>query len=394
MTFLTRNINLELLAMAADYPVVTVIGPRQAGKTTLVKQLFPDKLYISMENPDDRAFAKLDPRAFFANYPDGVIIDEIQRLPELLSYLQGIVDSDPRKGRFILTGSHQLELHQTITQSLAGRTALLQLLPLCLTELPIELQHKNLDYYLYHGMYPRIYTDSLNPTRYYRNYLQTYVERDVRQMIHLKDLATFQKFIKLCAARIGQLFNANKLSNEVGVSATTIAHWISILEASFIIFRLQPYFENFGKRMIKSPKLYFTDVGLATYCLDIHKESQLARDPLRGQLVENFVITEYIKYQANQGLDANAYFYRDSNDHEVDLLLKYGHQLIPIEIKSSQTFHPDFIKGLSYFKSIAEDRCTKGLLVYAGTQQQYIHGFRVIHFATMQQALIELEQHD
>lgn len=380
MSILARDISDELLNMATQFPVVTVLGPRQSGKTTLVRQLFKAKPYVSLENPDDRAFAESDPRSFLDNYPDGVILDEIQRLPILLSYIQGIVDQTKKKGLFILTGSHQHQLHQSISQSLAGRTALLKLLPFCLSELPFNLQNQELDYYLYHGMYPRVYDDTLDPTKFYRSYLQTYVERDVRQMINIKDLATFQLFIKLCASRVGQLVNANSLSHEVGVSAHTITQWLSILEASFIIFRLPPYFENFGKRLIKSEKLYFTDVGLACYCLDIHKPESLARDPLRGSLAENFMIMELIKHRENVGLEPNAYFYRDSNQHEIDLIIKNGHQLIPIEIKSSKTFHPSFLKGLTYLKTIAEGRITQGYLLYAGEQEQYIHKIYVANF--------------
>lgn len=381
MIFFERDIEREVIAMADDYPIVTVLGPRQSGKTTLVRHVFNTKPYVSLENPDDRAFAEQDPKGFLENYPEGAILDEIQRLPLLLSYLQGIVDEHPsKKGLFILTGSHQKELHQSVSQSLAGRTALLTLLPLCLSELPKLEQEKQLDDYLYQGMYPRVYQDKLNPTKYYRNYLQTYVERDVRQMINIKDLSMFQRFIKLCASRIGQLFNANNISNELGISSNTVQQWLSILEASFVVYRLQPYFENFGKRVIKSPKLYFTDVGLATYCLDIHDTTQLARDPLRGHLVENFVILEVIKHRMNQGLEPNCYFYRDSNQHEVDLIIKNGHQLIPVEIKSSKTFHSDFLKGLQYFKTMTGERSPVGFLIYGGEREQKIQQVFVKNF--------------
>ncbi len=385
MDIFARDMQKEMLDMANAYPIVTVLGPRQSGKTTLVRHLFSHKPYVSLENPDDRHFAEQDPRGFLEAYPDGAILDEIQRLPILLSYLQGIVDNQSTKGLFILTGSHQHELHESVSQSLAGRTAILTLLPLCLSELPMELQNQDLDYYIYHGMYPRIYSDQLEPTKFYRNYLQTYIERDVRKMVNIKDLSLFQRFIKLCASRVGQLFNASNISNELGVSSNTVQHWLSILEASFVVYRLQPYFENFGKRMIKSPKLYFTDVGLATYCLDIHKQEQLARDPLRGNLVENFVMSEFIKHRTNRGLESNSYFYRDSNDHEVDLLIKSGHQLIPIEIKSSKTFHPDFLKGLHYFQDVAKDRFTRGFLIYAGEREQRIQDFFVTQFTHIKQ---------
>lgn len=380
--FFQREISPEVQDMAKSYPVVTLLGPRQSGKTTLVRHLFPDKPYASLENPDERAFAEQDPRGFLEAYPDGAILDEIQRLPVLLSYIQGIVDEVPdTKGMFILTGSHQKELHQSVSQSLAGRTALLTLYPLCISELSQHVHYNELDEYLYYGMYPRLYHDTLNPTKFYRSYLQTYVERDVRQMINVKDLSQFQRFIKLCASRVGQLFNANNIGNELGVSSNTVHHWVSILEASFILFRLPPYFENFGKRVIKSPKLYFTDVGLATYCLDIHDISQLRRDPLRGQLAENLVVLDLIKHRVNRGLEPACYFYRDSNQNEVDVIMKRGHELIPIEIKASKTFHPSFLKGLNYFKALVQERCKVGYLFYAGEREQNIHSFMVKHFS-------------
>lgn len=385
-----------MLDMAKAYPIVTVLGPRQSGKTTLVRHLFQEKPYVSLENPDERSFAEEDPKGFLENYPDGAILDEIQRLPLLLSYLQGIVDDAPsKKGLFILTGSHQKELHQSVSQSLAGRTALLTLFPLCLSELPAAQQYQDLNHYLYQGMYPRVYQESsaLSPTKFYRNYLKTYVERDVRQLINLKELSMFQRFIKLCASRIGQLFNASNMSNELGVSTTTIHHWLSILEASFVIYRLQPYFENFGKRIIKSPKLYFTDVGLASYCLDIHTPEQLARDPLRGNLVENLVILDIIKHYLNQGMEPNCYFYRDSNQHEVDLMIKHGHELIPIEIKASKTFHTDFLKGLRYFKEISQDRCPLGFLIYAGEREQSIQTNQVKNFSQTKAIVTQILEH-
>lgn len=379
-----RDLEKEMLDMAKDYPIVTVLGPRQSGKTTLARHAFKKKPYASLEDPDTRDFAAKDPRGFLENYPNGAILDEIQRLPSLLSYLQGIVDNSPsKKGLFILTGSHQKELHQSVSQSLAGRTAILTLLPLCIDELPKAVQSNVLDSYIYQGMYPRVYQDKLDPTKFYRNYLQTYVEKDVRQLINIKDLSTFKHFIKLCASRVGQLFNANNLSNELGISSNTVNHWVSILEASFLVYRLQPYFENFGKRIIKSPKLYFTDVGLATYCLDIHNTTQLARDPLRGQLVENFIIMEIIKHRVNQGLEPSCYFYRDSNQHEVDLILKRGHELIPIEIKGSKTFHPDFLKGLTYFQGLVKERAPFGYLIYSGTHEQKIQNNWVKHFSSV-----------
>lgn len=387
MEILNRTISHELLAMARDYPVVTIIGPRQSGKTTLVENVFSQKPYISLEDPDERMLAESDPRGFLDRFPDGAILDEIQRLPLLLSYIQGIVDKSNSKGIFILTGSHQLALHESITQSLAGRTAILKLLPLSIEELSHETLQFTLEDYIYHGLYPRVYKDNLDPHKFYRNYIQTYVERDLRQMIHIKDLTLFQHFLKLCAGRIGQLFNSQSLSNELGVSHSTIQNWLSILEASFLVFRLQPYFENLGKRLIKTPKLYFTDVGLACYLLDIKNPEQVFRDPLRGNLFENLVITEFMKYQYNRGIEPAFYFYRDSNQHEIDLLFKTGAYFTPIEIKSAKTFNKEFLDELKYFKKLTAGRCFTGTLIYGGNQEQKIGDYRVLNFKNFAQTL-------
>jgi uncharacterized protein len=380
MGYIDRDITKELLEMATSYPVVTLMGPRQSGKTTTVRRLFKDKPYVSLENMDERNFAGQDPRGFLDRFPDGCILDEIQRQPELLSYIQGIVDERDLKGMFILTGSHQLSLHETISQSLAGRTAILKLLPLTIGELSRSGTDLSLEEYILNGMYPRIYKDNINPAKLYRDYVQTYIERDVRQIINVKDLGMFQKFLKLCAGRIGQLFNSNNMSNELGVSYHTVQNWLSVLEASFIIFKLQPYYENFGKRLIKSPKIYFTDVGLASYLLDIREVSQVSRDPLRGNLVENLVILELYKAYFNRGIEPPFFFYRDSNGHEVDLVIKSGNVLTPVEIKSSRTFNSEFLKNLNYFKSMAKERCGKGYVVYSGDQEQSVGFVKVINY--------------
>jgi predicted AAA+ superfamily ATPase len=387
MYVLIRELSTEVYNMAQSYPVVTVIGPRQSGKTTLIKNIFPDKPYVSLEDIDERGFAEADPRAFLNRFPEGAILEEIQRLPQLLSYIQGIVDSTDKKGLFILTGSHQLALHASISQSLAGRTAVLKLLPFNIDELATANIQFSLNEYIFQGMYPRIYKDNIDPTKFYRDYVQTYVERDVRQMINIKDLALFQQFLKLCAGRVGQVLNSHNLSNELGVSYHTVLSWLSILEASFIIFRLQPYFENFGKRVIKSPKLYFTDTGLASYLLDIHSVTQMARDPLRGSLAENFIVAEFIKNRLNKGIEPSFDYYRDSNQNEVDLIYKTGQELIPIEIKASQTFNAQFLKSLNYFKKLVGDRCQRGLLIYAGEQEQKVTHFKVCNFLHLSSAL-------
>lgn len=380
MSFIERRLASELLTMAKKYPVVTLIGPRQSGKSTLVKKCFSDKPYVNLEDPDQRAFAKLDPRAFLDKYPEGAIFDEIQRFPELLSYIQGIVDENEKKGFFVLTGSHQLQLQESISQSLAGRTAMLKLLPLSLSEISASSPKLPIDEQIFKGGYPRIYKNEIEPTKFYRDYVQTYVERDVRLMVNIKDLSVFRQFLKLCAGRIGQVFNSNNLSNELGVSSHTINSWLSVLEASFVAFRLQPYYVNFGKRVIKSPKLYFYDVGLATYLLDITEKNQLSRDPLRGGLIENLVICDLLKHQLNQGREPSFYFYRDSNGSEVDLLVKKGHKVRPVEIKASSTFNSHMLKGLSSFSAFAGTQAESGALIYTGDQEQDVRGVQVLNF--------------
>ncbi len=375
-----RQIEDELKSLARDYPVVTVTGPRQSGKTTLVRLVFPDKSYTNLEDLDTRNLAKLDPRSFLEQFPKGAIIDEIQRVPELLSYIQTVVDNTDEKGMFILTGSHQLELNQAITQSLAGRTALLTLLPLSLHELEQSGIEFSVNAVLLKGGYPRIYKDNLEPTKAYRNYFQTYVERDLRQIINVKDLSQFERFVRLCAGRVGQILNMQEIGGEIGVSSHTVKEWISILEASFIVFRLQPYFENFGKRITKSPKLYFTDVGLATYLLEIENEVQISRDPLRGHLFENLIVLELLKWRLNLGLDPHLYYFRDVQKNEVDVIYKKGNILVPIEIKSSKTFNSEFLEKLHYFQKLAGDRAPLGYVIYAGDIQQHITSIELLNY--------------
>lgn len=382
-----RSIEKELKELAAGYPVVTVIGPRQSGKTTLVRYVFPNKPYVNLEALDDQELARFDPRQFLNKYPEGAILDEIQCVPSLLSYIQIIVDDSKLKGLFILTGSHQMELQEAIVQSLAGRTAILQLLPMSLNELARAGIEMSLDESLLKGGYPRVFNDQLDPTKLYRHYFQTYVERDLRQLIHIKDLTQFQRFIKICAGRIGQLLNLESIANDVGVSSKTIKEWLSILEASFVITRLVPYHENFGKRQVKSSKLYFTDVGLATCLLGIETIEQLQRDPLRGHLVENLVVLELIKSRLNKGLDPQLYFFRDAHGHEIDLVFQKGHILVPIEIKAGQTFNSEFLKNLKFFQELVGSRSPKGFLIYAGSQEQGVGSFEILNYLHAPKAL-------
>lgn len=387
-----REISSEILRLAEGYPIVTILGPRQSGKTTLAKMIFPHKPYVNLEAPHVRSLAINDPLGFLAQYQDGAVLDEIQNVPQLLSYLQVDVDENKAFGKYILTGSHQFELHKAVSQSLAGRTALLKLLPLTINELSGGNTNLTLDEYLFNGFFPQVYTSKLDPSTIYLNYYHTYVERDIRQLINIKDLHLFQKFVTLLAGRIGQVLNKDNLSNELGISSSTVTQWISILEASFIIFLLPPYFENFGKRLIKSPKLYFTDVGLASYLLGIENMNQLARDPIRGFLVENLVIVELMKTRANKGLDPHLYYYRDNHQNEVDVIYKSASQLIPIEIKSAQTYNSEFLKGLKYFKKIVGDRVSSQYLVYAGDYEQQVGEIQILNFKNTSK-IIEAKKH-
>jgi uncharacterized protein len=375
-----RNITKELHLLLQEYPIVTVLGPRQAGKTTLVQHELPDYAYVSLEDPDERMLAAEDPRAFLRRFPDNTIFDEVQRVPTLLSYLQGIVDKEQKNGRFVLTGSHQLELRAAVAQSLAGRTGLLHLLPLSIEELrQAGLTFDGFEDYVVHGFLPRVHSQSQRPFRAYANYYQTYIERDVRQLIELKDVSLFEKFIKLLAGRVGQLMDYQALSNAVGVSAKTIKQWLSVLEASYVVVKLPPYFENFGKRVVKSPKYFFTDVGLLAYLLGLETPSQVLRDPLLGSIFENLVVIEVLKQRYNSGYDANLYFFRDSNGSEIDLLCKTSNGLVGIEIKAASTWHGKFAKQLVRFAA-NNHPLNQSWVVYNGVELELSNGVNAISY--------------
>jgi predicted AAA+ superfamily ATPase len=380
-SMIIRDITSEFVRSAAEYPVVTVLGPRQSGKTTLATMTFPDKPYFSLEDPDTRAAAAADPRGFLEQLKDGGILDEIQRLPILLSYLQGMVDKakTKKRGQFILTGSHQPQLHEAITQSLAGRTAMLTLWPFSLHEIRGYTTAKDPFAMIVRGCFPRVWEDELDPRRFFNSYLQTYVERDVRAMILLRDLTQFQQFVTLLAGRVGQIVNLNSLANDVGVSATTLRNWLSVLKASYVIFEMMPFSENVRKRTIKSPKIFFTDVGLAAFLLGIHTAEQAYRDPLRGSLYENLVIADIMKGAMNRGIRHEFYFFRDSHGNEIDLLIRKQGRLIPVEIKSAGTFSTDFVKGLNWFQALGVKGTASGAVLYNGDRQFNIHGTSIIN---------------
>jgi hypothetical protein len=332
--------------------------------------VFPDMPYCSVEDLDTREFATIDPRGFLAQFPNGAIIDEIQRTPDLPSYIQGIVDEKQKNGLFILTGSQNFELAHTVAQSLAGRTALLKLLPFSMQEIETDLTRMSLDELMLTGFYPRIYDQHLAPTEALGFLYETYVERDVRALSNVHNLSLFQKFVKLCAGRVGQLLNLSGLGNEVGISHTTARQWLSLLEASYIVYLLQPHHKNYNKRITKSPKLYFCDVGMAAFLLGIQNEQQMSRDPLRGSLFENMIVMEFIKHMLNEAQQPLASFFRDSSGNEVDLILQVGRSLVPIEIKAGQTIAGDFFKGLEYFKRVTKDPLAGRAVVYGGKEKQ------------------------
>jgi uncharacterized protein len=369
--YITRNAEKKLLKFAGQYPVVTITGPRQSGKTTLCQHAFPDKKYVSLEDLDNRNYAMKDPRGFLSEYSGGVIIDEVQKVPDLLSYIQGIVDRNKMKGEFILTGSSQFELSRTIFQSLAGRTALLKLFPFSYLEIydSAENSVQWINKVLYKGFYPRIHSDELDASEALSAYVETYVERDVRQFYDVKDLNLFSIFLKLIAARTGQLLNLSNIADDCGVTIPTIKNWVSILQQSYIIFLMQPFHNNVTKRLIKTPKIYFYDVGLCAFLNGVKNEDHISALPSRGSLFENFIIAEVLKINAHNNLKDEFYFFRDKNKKEVDLLINKGLKILPYEIKSSMTFNSDFMQNLKYYSSLTGSE-NIGNIIYGGETQR------------------------
>lgn len=368
-----------LKKLAKGYPVITITGPRQSGKTTLSKAVFQNKPYVSLEEPDIMEFANEDPRGFLAQYPDGAVLDEVQRCPSLFSYIQGIVDKSGKPGLFVLTGSQQFGLISRIAQSLAGRVGLLQLLPFSLSELKSNgIMPKNLDDTLLKGLYPPVYARKLSPSSWYSNYVFTYIERDVRQTINVRDLSTFQKFIRMCAARTGQMLNLSALANDCGITHNTARAWLSVLEASYILFLLAPHHNNFGKRLVKTPKLYFYDTGLAAWLLGINDAKQMSIHAMRGALFESLIVSEFLKGRYNRGMASNLYFWRDNTGNEVDVLVEEASALIPIEIKSGQTVTMDYFTGIRKWLTIAGKATGRPYVIYGGSEGQKRSGIEVL----------------
>ena len=363
----------KILQIAAQFLIVALIGPRESGKTTLARTIFPNHRYVTLENPKIKAFAINDPKGFLALHKNdyGIIIDEVQNAPDLLPYIQEIVDANPIPEYFVLISSQNFLFNERVSQSLAGRIALFTLLPLAQDELkatgnlPSDFVRT-----VFKGAYPRIYDENLSPTDWYPGYIRTYLERDVRLMKNVGDLSTFQHFLKLCAGRIGQLVNLTSLANDCGISVPTVKSWLSILEASYIIFQLQPHYQNFSKRLIKSSKIYFYDTGLACSLLDIDSAEQLSTHYLRGGLFESYVISEIIKTYYNVGRMPRCYFWRDKNGNEVDCLLEKGIALTPIEIKAGQTINSDYFKGLLYWNNLSNTLPKDNIVIYGGSQSQ------------------------
>ena len=364
---IARELQQKLLEMARKFPILTLTGPRQSGKSTLLKMTFPDYKYVTVEDPDIRLFASEDPRGFLSNYPDKTIIDEIQRVPELFSYIQGHVDKENREGMYLLAGSHNFLLMQHVSQSLAGRSAVLRLLPFSHSEmLSGDILPESVDLEIFKGGYPRLYDKDIAPNDFYPYYIQTYVERDVRLIKNIGDLSKFIRFIKLCAGRIGQLLNLSSLANECGVAVSTAQTWISLLETSYILYLLKPDYNNYAKRLVKSPKLYFYDTGLACSLLDIQDPKQLSTHFLRGGLFENLVINEFTKKSYNAGRVPDCSFWRDSTGNEVDLLSIVNSKRSAWEIKSGATFSYRYFEGINKWAKLSEIPVEQLHVIYTG----------------------------
>ena len=386
-----RIITKKVLQLASLFPVISVTGPRQSGKTTLVKSAFPKHKYVTLEDPDTRMIALNDPRKFLQGHKTGLIIDEAQRAPELFSYIQGVVDQSNKEGEFVLTGSQNFLLFEKISQSLAGRVAIIKLLPFSLTELRgAGIGTKDIDKLIFDGMYPRIYDKKISPLDFYPFYIQTYVERDVKLIKNIVNQSTFIKFMKMCAGRTGQLLNVSELANSCGITQVTVNSWLSILQASYIVYLLQPHHKNFNKRLVKMPKLYFYDTGLACSLLGIRAQLQLPMHFIYGGLFENFIINELIKNTLNKGSIPEYYFWRDKTGKEIDVIVDKGSELISIEIKAGRTFSTDYLKNLKYWSKLSEKNLESSYLIYGGDNSFETDKYKVLSWKDIDQIFNEL----
>lgn len=377
--YIHRKIEETILEASKYFSVIAVSGPRQSGKSTLLTQLFPLYEKYSLKDLNILDYAKNDPIAFLNQTDEGMFIDEIQRCPQLLDYIQGIVDNNPKR-HFALSGSSNFEVMKNLSESLAGRAGVFELLPMSIQEVIGKVDLDNLNQILYNGFYPSICAKKNIAKFFYPSYVRTYLEKDVRDLLQIKDQIRFTKFLKLCAARIGSLFNASELGAEVGVSSKTISHWLSVLQASYLITLLPPYYENIPKRLVKSPKLYFNDPGLACYLLDIESPQQLDRDKMRGAIFENMIVMEAIKHRYNMGLEGGVFFYRDSNQNEVDLLIKQEGELTAIEVKSSMTYSSSFEKALTQIEGWIKTPISKKAIVYSGDFENTSGNINLINY--------------
>ena len=377
--YIHRKIEETILEASKYFSVIAVSGPRQSGKSTLLTQLFPLYEKYSLKDLNILDYAKNDPIAFLNQTDEGIFIDEIQRCPQLLDYIQGIVDNNPKR-HFALSGSSNFEVMKNLSESLAGRAGVFELLPMSIQEVTGKVDLDNLNQILYNGLYPSICAKKNIAKFFYPSYVKTYLEKDVRDLLQIKDQIRFTKFLKLCAARIGSLFNASELGAEVGVSSKTISHWLSVLQASYLITLLPPYYENIPKRLVKSPKLYFNDPGLACYLLDIETPQQLDRDKMRGAIFENMIVMEAIKHRYNMGLEGGVFFYRDSNQNEVDLLIKQEGELTAIEVKSSMTYSSSFEKTLTQIEGWVKTPISKKAIVYSGNFENTSGDINLINY--------------
>jgi predicted AAA+ superfamily ATPase len=390
--FINRKISKELKTLSREFPIVAVLGPRQSGKTTLTQKLFPDHQFVTLEDPDMREFATLDPRGFLNKYNRNVIIDEIQYCPELFSYLQGIVDQQRSTGSFIITGSENYLMSEKISQSLAGRVGLAILLPFSYTELKAYKKNYTADDLMFTGFYPPVYNRKIRPASFYSTYVNTYLERDVRKISQITDFSRFTRFLKLLAGRTGQLLNKNALSIEAGISHTTVEKWLSVLEAAYIVFRLQPWFVNFNKRIVKQPKIYFYDTGLASYLLGLRNNHEIATHYLRGNLFENFIISELFKENFNRGQNFRFWFWRDNHNNEIDLIIETGKQHLAVEIKSGETFRNDFVKSLSLWSRLSNTPAKDLFIFYGGDKSMLFQDINILEWKNASSILDTLPQ--